>query len=108
MYSSGVVPGSVTMYFWKYTTCWRLLDFMPSKMASRDGMVLKNQMCATGDTRLMWPMRSRRTRECVTSTPHFSQTMPLYFTPEYLPQKHSQSLVGPKIFSQNRPSRSAL
>ncbi len=81
---------------------------MPSRMPRREGMVLKNQMWATGLTRLMCPMRSRRTREWVTSTPHFSHTMPLYLTPEYLPQKHSQSLVGPKIFSQNRPSRSAL
>ena len=26
----------------------------------------------------------------------------------YLPQWHSQSFVGPKIFSQNRPSRSGF
>ena len=37
----------------------------------------------------MWPMRSRRTRARVTSTPHFSQMMPLYFMRLYLPHKHS-------------------
>ena len=31
----------------------------------------------------------RRTRESVTSTPHFSQMMPLYFMRLYLPQRHS-------------------
>ena len=32
----------------------------------------------------------------------------LYLTLLYLPQAHSKSLVGPKIFSQNKPSRSGL
>ena len=42
---------------------------------------------------------------------HFStetQTLPLKRTLLYLPQRHSQSLVGPKMRSQKRPSRSAL
>ena len=55
----------------------------------------------------MWPMRLRRTRECVTFTPQRSQMMPLYFVPLYLPQEHSQSRSGPKMRSQNRPSFSA-
>ena len=32
-------------------------------------------MCATGVARLMWPRRSRRTLDWMTSTPHFSQTI---------------------------------
>ena len=56
----------------------------------------------------MWPIRSRRTLLRVTSTPHLSQMMPLYRYRLYFPQWHSQSLVGPKIFSQKSPSRSGL
>ena len=41
------------------------------------GMHLKNQMCETGTASSMWPMRSRRTRASVTSTPQRSQTTPL-------------------------------
>ena len=37
----------------------------------------------------IWPIRSRRTFDTVTSTPHFSQTMPLYFIRLYLPHRHS-------------------
>ena len=74
----------------------------------RDGMPLKYQMCDTGAASSMWPMRSRRTLALVTSTPHLSQILPLKRTFLYLPQWHSQSLVGPKIRSQNRPSRSGL
>ena len=65
-------------------------------------------MWLTGAASSIWPMRSRRTLERVTSTPQRSQTMPLKRTRLYLPQAHSQSLVGPKIFSQNRPSFSGL
>ncbi len=43
----------------------------------RLGTPLKNQMCETGAARSMWPMRSRRTLERVTSTPQRSHTMPL-------------------------------
>ena len=56
----------------------------------------------------MWPMRSRRTLDLVTSTPHLSQTTPRCFIRLYLPQRHSQSVIGPKILAQNRPSRSGL
>ena len=62
---------------------------MSSSSPMRDGSDLRNQMCATGAASSMWPMRSRRTRESVTSTEHFSQMMPLYFMRLYLPHKHS-------------------
>jgi hypothetical protein len=62
---------------------------MSSIMAMRLGKDLRNQMCATGDANSMWPIRSRRTRARVTSTPHFSQMMPLYFMRLYLPHRHS-------------------
>ncbi len=55
----------------------------------------------------MCPIRLRRTRLCVTFTPHRSQMMPLYFVPLYLPHEHSQSRSGPKMRSQKRPSFSA-
>ena len=79
---------------------------MPSSVPRRDGIALKNQMWATGAARLMWPMRLRRTRLCVTFTPQRSQMMPLCLMPLYLPHEHSQSFSGPKMRSQNRPSRS--
>mgnify|MGYP003598513984 CR=1 FL=1 len=44
---------------------------------SRLGPPRRNQMWATGTASLMWPLRSRRTLVCVTSTPHLSQTIPL-------------------------------
>ena len=40
-------------------------------------MPLKYQMWLTGLASWMWPIRSRRTFERVTSTPHLSQMMPL-------------------------------
>ena len=52
----------------------------------RDGTPLKYQMCVTGAASWMWPMRSRRTFERVTSTPQRSQMMPLKRTRLYLPQ----------------------
>ncbi len=55
----------------------------------RDGNDLRNQICATGAASSMCPIRSRRTRDSVTSTEHFSQMMPLYFMRLYLPHKHS-------------------
>ena len=70
----------------------------------REGLHLKNQMWLTGTASSMWPMRWRRTEERVTSTPQRSQTMPLFLMRLNLPQAHSQSCVGPKIFSQKRPS----
>src|SRR5216684_1283437 len=63
---------------------------------------------ATPVSHVMWPRRSHRTLACVTSTPHLSQMTPRCFMRLYLPHKHSQSVIGPKIFAQNRPSRSGL
>ncbi len=82
----------------------RLDVFMSSSVPMRDGIALKNQMWTTGAARAMCPIRFRRTRLCVTFTPHRSQMMPLCLMPLYFPQKHSQSRSGPKIFSQKRPS----
>ena len=86
----------------------RMRGLMSRIRPMRDGMPLKYQMCDTGAASSMWPMRSRRTLALVTSTPHLSQILPLKRTFLYLPQWHSQSLVGPKMRSQNRPSRSGL
>ena len=72
----------------------------------RLGLHLKNQMWLTGTASSMWPIRSRRTRARVTSTKQRSQVTPLCLTRLYLPQAHSQSFVGPKIFSQKSPSNS--
>ncbi len=74
----------------------------------RLGRPLKNQTWLTGVASAMWPSRSRRTLACVTSTPHLSQITPRCFMRLYLPQRHSQSVTGPKIFAQNSPSRSGL
>jgi len=74
----------------------------------RLGCVLKNQICETGTARSMCPIRSRRTLDCVTSTPQRSQTIPLCLMRLYLPQEHSQSRVGPKMRSQKRPPFSGL
>src|SRR5213595_3260249 len=60
-------------------------------------------MCETGTANSMWPIRSRRTRARVTSTPHRSQITPLCLMRLYFPQEHSQSRVGPKMRSQKRP-----
>ncbi len=65
-------------------------------------------MWHTGAASSMWPIRSRRTFARVTSTPQRSQMIPLKRIRLYLPQWHSQSLVGPKIRSQNSPSRSGF
>ncbi len=74
----------------------------------RLGIPLKYQMWVTGAANSIWPIRSRRTFERVTSTPQRSQTIPLYRIRLYLPQAHSQSLVGPKIRSSNKPSFSGF
>src|SRR3954467_15019834 len=74
----------------------------------RLGRPLKNHTWLTGVASLMWPRRSRRTFACVTSTPHLSQITPRCFMRLYLPHRHSQSVIGPKIFAQNKPSRSGL
>ena len=77
---------------------------MSSNAPRRLGIALKNQMWTTGAASSIWPIRFRRTRLCVTFTPQRSQIIPLYFMPRYLPQEHSQSFSGPKIFSHISPS----
>src|SRR5436190_24351424 len=74
----------------------------------RLGSPLKNQTCEQGEASSIWPSRSRRTFDRVTSTPHLSQITPRCFMRLYLPQRHSQSVTGPKMRAQNRPSRSGL
>src|ERR1700733_3923058 len=74
----------------------------------RLGSPLKNHTCEQGDASSMWPSRSRRTLLRVTSTPHLSQITPRCFMRLYLPQRHSQSVTGPKMRVQNSPSRSGL
>ena len=76
----------VTMYRAKYRIRSRLRGLMSSRMPRRDGVPLKYQMWLTGLASWMWPIRSRRTLERVTSTPHLSQMMPLYRIRLYLPQ----------------------
>ena len=74
----------------------------------RDGRPLKNQTWLTGLASSTCPIRSRRTFDWVTSTPHLSQTTPRCFMRLNFPQRHSQSVTGPKIFAQKRPSLSGL
>ena len=74
----------------------------------RDGSPLKNHTCEQGLASSIWPRRSRRTRDSVTSTPHLSQITPRCFMRLYFPHKHSQSAIGPKMRAQNSPSRSGL
>src|SRR5271156_5180267 len=74
----------------------------------RLGSPLKNHTCEHGEASSMCPRRSRRTLLSVTSTPHLSQITPRCFMRLYLPHRHSQSVTGPKILAQNRPSRSGL
>src|SRR3989338_8802452 len=44
-----------------------------SRVLMREGTPRKNQMWETGVASSMWPMRSRRTMERVTSKPHIAQ-----------------------------------
>ncbi len=81
---------------------------MSRRCPIRLGSPLKNHTWHTGQASSMCPMRSRRTFDWVTSTPHLSQITPRCFMRLYLPQRHSQSVIGPKIFAQKSPSRSGL
>ena len=86
---SGVMPGSMTTKASKYSTRSISRSVMSSMRPMRDGSDFRNQMCAVGLASSMWPMRSRRTLACVTSTPHFSQTTPRCLRRLYLPHRHS-------------------
>ena len=102
------VPLSVTIYEAKYITFSRFLGETSSNKAILLGIPLKYQMWATGAASSICPILSRLTLDFVTSTPHLSQTIPLYLTLLYLPQWHSQSFVGPNILSQKSPSFSGF
>ena len=67
-------------------TCSIALGATPSKSESLEGAPLKNQTWATGVAKLICPILSRLTLDWVTSTPHLSQTTPLYLILLYLPQ----------------------
>ena len=107
-FSNPDVPLSVTIYEAKYITFSRFLGEISSIKAILLGIPLKYQICATGAASSICPILSLLTFAFVTSTPHLSQTIPLYLTLLYFPQWHSQSFVGPNIFSQNRPSFSGF
>jgi hypothetical protein len=81
---------------------------MSSRWPIRLGRPLKNHTWLTGLASSMCPILSRRTLLCVTSTPHLSHTTPRCFILLNFPQRHSQSVTGPKIFAQNNPSLSGL
>ncbi len=108
LYCRPVSPGSVTTYAAKYSTCSSARGLMSSSIFMRHGIPLKYQMWDTGTASSICPIRSRLTLARVTSTPHFSQTIPLYLPRLYLPQWHSQSFVGPKMRSQYKPSFSGF
>ena len=95
-----------TTYCAKYRIRSRFRGDRSSSSPNRLGTPLENQMCATGDASSMCPIRSRRTFARVTSTPQRSHFTPLNRIFLYFPHAHSQSFVGPKIRSQNSPSRS--
>ena len=86
---SEVMPGSTTTKASKYSTRSISRSVMSSIKPMRDGSDFRNQMCAVGLASSMWPMRSRRTLDCVTSTPHFSHTTPRCLRRLYLPHRHS-------------------
>ena len=86
---SGVMPGSTTTYASKYSTRSMSRKVMSRTIPKRLGKDFRNQMCAQGADKSMWPMRSRRTLVWVTSTPHFSQMTPRCFKRLYLPHRHS-------------------
>ena len=79
-----------------------------SNTLSADGVPRINQMCATGAARVMWPIRSRRAIDLVTKLPSLSTAASRERTPLSLESCGLISLTGPKIRSQNKPSRSGF
>src|SRR2546430_13120541 len=67
----------------------------------RLGSPLKNHTWLTGEASSMWPMRSRRTRARVTSTPHLSHTTPANFIRLYLPHAHRSEEHTSELQSQS-------
>ena len=107
-FKSEVSLGSITTYEAKYKTFSKALGDVSKSNPILEGIPLKYQMWDTGAANSMCPILSLLTLAFVTSTPHLSQTIPLYLTLLYLPQWHSQSFIGPNILSQNRPSLSGF
>ena len=98
----------VTIYLAKYRTDSNSFDEIPIIKDILFGLPFEYQIWETGDAKVICPILSLLTLALVTSTPHFSQTKPLYLILLYFPQEHSQSFVGPNITSQNNPSLSGL
>ena len=67
------------MKFSKYKTLSTSFSFMSIASDILLGSDFKNHICATGVAKLIWPILSRLTLDLVTSTPLFSQIMPLNF-----------------------------
>ena len=84
-----VKPGSITIKFSKYSTLSTSFNFISIARDILLGKDFKNQICATGVAKLIWPILSLLTLDLVTSTPHFSHIIPLNFILLYLPQRHS-------------------
>ena len=87
--SSGVRPGSNTIKLSKYNTFSRSLSIISNIKPILLGNDFKNHICATGEANSICPILSLLTFDKVTSTPHFSHTIPLNFILLYLPHKHS-------------------
>ena len=79
----------MTIKFSKYKTLSTSLSFISTANEILLGKDFKNQMCATGVARVIWPILSLLTFDLVTSTPHFSHIIPLNFIRLYFPHKHS-------------------
>ena len=83
------IPGSVTIKLSKYKTFSRSFKAKSKRRPILLGRDFKNQICATGAANGIWPILSLLTLVKVTSTPHFSQMIPLNFILLYLPHTHS-------------------
>ena len=88
-FSRVVIPGSMTTKASKYSTRSISRRVISSSRPIREGSDFKYQIWATGLASSIWPIRSRRTLDWVTSTPHFSQITPRCLSRLYLPHKHS-------------------
>ena len=84
-----VNPGSTTIKLSKYKTFSTSFNFISIVNEILLGSDFKNQIWATGHAKSICPILSLLTLDLVTSTPHFSQIIPLNFILLYLPQRHS-------------------
>jgi len=83
------IKGSITIWLSKYKTFSKFLRVISNARPILLGRDFKNQIWATGAASSMWAILSLLTLDKVTSTPHFSQVIPLNFILLYLPHKHS-------------------